>query len=178
MFRICHVYIGDDVHDSSIGLLGQTLVLAAVASLHVEDRNMQTLGTYHGEAAVGVAKDENAIGLEGCKELVGAVDDVAACGTKVIAYGIHIYFGFCEFEVAKRDAGEVVVVILACVGKDYVKVLTTFVDDGGKADNLRASTHDDAKLQLAVLLPLYIGIICFHFLIYLRGQNRYLGDWG
>ena len=42
MLRIRQVHIGDDIYDASIGLLWKTLVLAAVAGLHVEDRNVKT----------------------------------------------------------------------------------------------------------------------------------------
>lgn len=58
---------------------------------------MESFCSYHAQATVGVTEDKYAIGLGLSEELVRAVDDVAACGAKVIAYGIHIYFGFCEF---------------------------------------------------------------------------------
>ena len=178
VLAVGHIHVGNYIHNPAIGLLRQAFVLAAVTGLHVEDRDMQTLGTYHGEAAVGVTKHQYAIGLEGSKELVATVNDVAARRAQVVAHGIHVHLGFSEFEVAEEDAVEVVVVVLACVGQNHVEVLAALVDDGCQADDFGACAHDDAKLQPAVLLPLYVGIICFHFLIYLRGQNRYLGDWG
>ena len=49
------VDVGDHVDDAAVGLLGQALVLAAVAGLHVEDGDMQALGRDGGQAAVGVA---------------------------------------------------------------------------------------------------------------------------
>ena len=167
MLTVCHVDIGDDVHDSSIGLFGETLILASVAGFHVEDGDMQTLRSYHAQAAGGVPKDKYAIGLGGGEEFIRAVDDVATGGSEVIAYGIHIYFGFCELQVAEKDAVEVVVVVLACVGENHVKVPATLVDDGGQTDNLRACTHDNTKLQFAVLLPLYVTIIEFGLLIHI-----------
>ena len=131
----------------------------------MEDGDVQTLCANHAQAGVGVAKYEHAIGLEGCKELVATIDDVATGGTKVIAYGIHIYFGFCEFEVAEEDAVEVVVIVLTGMGEDYVKVLAALVDDCAKSDDLGACADDNAKPQFAILLLLYIRIIWFHFLI-------------
>ena len=56
---------------------------------------------------------------------------------------------------------EVVVVVLACVSKDYIEVLAALVDDGSKTDDLRACTNNDTKLEFTVLLPLYIGVIKF-----------------
>ena len=37
VLAVGHVDVGDDVHDAAVGLLGQALVLAAVARLHVEE---------------------------------------------------------------------------------------------------------------------------------------------
>ena len=36
VFRVGHVHVGDDIDDTAVGLLGQALVLAAVACLHVK----------------------------------------------------------------------------------------------------------------------------------------------
>lgn len=44
VLRIAEVYVGDDVYNAAVGFLRQTFVLATIAGLHVEDRNMQTLG--------------------------------------------------------------------------------------------------------------------------------------
>ena len=49
------VDVGYHVDDAAVGLLGQALVLAAVAGLHVEDGDVQALGRDGGQAAVGVA---------------------------------------------------------------------------------------------------------------------------
>ena len=38
VFGVGHVHVADNVHDAAVGLFGQALVLAAVASFHVENR--------------------------------------------------------------------------------------------------------------------------------------------
>ena len=50
VLRVGHIHVGDDIDNTAVGLLGQALVLAAVASLHVEDRNMETLGSDNAKA--------------------------------------------------------------------------------------------------------------------------------
>ena len=172
MLGVGHVHVADDVHDAAVRLLRQALVLAAVAGLHVEDGDVQALGADDAQAAVGVAQNQHAVGTGLREELVGTVDDVAACRAQVVAHDIHIYFRLRQLEVAEEDAVEVVVVVLAGVREDHVKVLAALVDDGGQADDFRACAHDDAKLQPAVLLPLYVGIVCLHLVIGLRGHNR------
>ena len=49
------VDVGDHVDDAAVGLLGQALVLAAVARLHMEDGDVQALCGDGRQAAVGVA---------------------------------------------------------------------------------------------------------------------------
>ncbi|MCY1251739.1 hypothetical protein D9M72_655530 [compost metagenome] len=51
------------VHDTTVGFFGYALVEAAVASLHMEDRNLAALGRNHREAAVGVAQHQHGLGL-------------------------------------------------------------------------------------------------------------------
>lgn len=146
VFRVGHVHVGDDIDDTAVGLLGQALVLAAVASLHVENGDMESLCSDDAEAAIGVAKDQYAVGLGLGKELVGAVDDIAAGSAKVVTDSIHIDLGLCELQVLEEDAVEVVIVILACVGENHVEVLAAFVDDGGETDDLGARADNDDQL--------------------------------
>lgn len=146
VFRIGHIHVGNDIDDTAVGLLGQALVLAAVTSLHVEDRNVKSLRSDNAEAAVGVAKDQYAVGFCLSEELVGAVDDVAAGSAKVVTDSIHIDLGLCELQVLEEDTVEVVVVVLACVGENNIKVLAALVDDGGETDDLGARADNDDQL--------------------------------
>ena len=77
---------------------------------------MKTLGSDDAQAGVGIAENEDCIWLDLYHELVGSVDDVAHCGSKVVAYRVHIDFRIREFEIAEEDAVEIVVVVLAGVG--------------------------------------------------------------
>ena len=52
----------DVVDDPAVDLLGHALVEAAVAGLHVEDRDLAALGGDRREAAVGVAEDQQGVG--------------------------------------------------------------------------------------------------------------------
>lgn len=146
VLRIGHIHVGDDIDDTAVGLLGQTLVLAAVASLHVEDGNVKSLGSDNAETAVGVAKDQYAVGLGLGEELVRAVDDVAAGSAKVVTDSIHIDLGLCELQILEEDTVEVVIVVLARVGENNIKVLAALVDNGGETDDLGARADNDNQL--------------------------------
>ena len=159
MLGVGHVDVGDDIDDATVGLFGEALILAAVAGLHVEDGYVETLGTDDAEAGVGVAQHEDSVGTGGHHELVGGVDDVATGGTEVVAHSIHINLRLLEFEVAEEDAVEVVVVVLAGVGKKDVEVVAALVDDGSETDDLGAGADDDEEFELAVVLEMDIAII-------------------
>ena len=124
------VDVGDHVDDASVGLLGQALVLAAVARLHVEDGDVQALGR----------------------------DDVADGLAQVRANGVQVDVRIVQRQVAEEDAVERVVVVLAGVRQQAVEVAAALLDDLGKANDLGARAHDDQELQAAVVFKTNIGI--------------------
>lgn len=93
---VADVDVGDDVYDAAVRLLGQALVLAAVAGLHVEDGDVEPLGRDGGEARVGVAEDQKGVGLHLNHKLVRGGDDVADGLAEVVAHAVHIYVGVLE----------------------------------------------------------------------------------
>ena len=152
------VDVGDHVDDAAVGLLGQALVLAAVARLHVEDGDVQALCRDGGQAAVGVAQDEERVGLDLDHELVGGRDDVAHGLAQVGAHGVQVDVRVGELQVAEEDAVQGVVVVLTGVRQQAVEVAAALLDDLGQADDLGAGAHDDQQLQAAVVFKTNIGI--------------------
>ena len=117
---------------------------------------METLGAYDTETTVGVTQNEDCIGLSLTEKLIGAVDDIAAGGSQIIAYCIHVYFGFCQLEVTEEDAVEIVVIVLSCMGKYTIKIFTAFVDYCCKTDDFRAGADYYQEFELAVILEMDI----------------------
>ena len=152
------VDVGDHVDDAAVGLLGQALVLAAVAGLHVEDGDVQALGRDGGQAAVGVAQDQQRVGLHLDHELVARGDDVAHGLAQVGAHGVQVDVRVVKRQVAEEDAVERVVVVLPGVRQQAVEVAAALLDDLGQADDLGASAYDDQELQAAVVFKTNIGI--------------------
>ena len=56
-------------------------------------------------------------------------------------------------------AVKVVVVILAGMGENYVKVLACFGDDRRQTDNFWACAYDNKQFEFTVVLKMDIGII-------------------
>ena len=107
---------------------------------------MESLCSDDAEAAIGVAKDQYAVRLGLGEEFVGTVDDIAAGSAKVVTDSIHIDLGFGELQILEEDTVEVVIVVLARVGENYIKVLAALVDDGGETDDLGARADNDDQL--------------------------------
>lgn len=156
---VCQVDVGDHVDDAAVGLLRQALVLAAVARLHVEDGDVQALCRDGGQAAVGVAQDEQRVGLDLDHQLVARGDDVAHGLAQVGAHGVQVDVGVGELQVAEEDAVQGVVVVLPGVRQQAVEVAAALLDDLGQADDLRACAHDDQQLQTAVVRKINFRII-------------------
>lgn len=140
------VDVGDHVDDAAVGLLGQALVLAAVARLHVEDGDVEPLGRDCRQAAVGVAQDQQRVGLHLNHELIARGDDVAHGLAQVGAHGVQVDVGVFQRQVAEEDAVERVVVVLPGVRQQAVEVAAALLDDLGQADDLGAGAHDDQQL--------------------------------
>ena len=162
MFGIGHVHVADDVHDAAVGLFGQAFVLAAVARFHVENRDVQALSGNRRKATVGVAENQQSIRLASDHELVAAIDDVTHGCAEVVTDGIHVDFGILEAQVLEEHTVQVVIVVLAGVRENAVKVLAALVNDSRKADDFRARAHDNQKFQLAVIGKFHIRIVCFN----------------
>ena len=173
MLGVSHIHIGDDVHDAAVRLLGQALVLAAVAGLHVEDGDVQPLRTDDGQAAVRVAQHQHGVGPDGGHELVALRDDVAHRLAQIRADGVHIDLGVGQLQVVEEHAVQVVVVVLAGVGQDNIKIFASLVDDGGQTDDLRAGADDDEQFQLTVVFKGNAAVVRHTFLLssyYVQGM--------
>ena len=165
VLRIAQVDVRDDVHDAAVGLFRQALVLAAVARLHVENRDVQPLRTDDRQAGVRIAQHQHRIGLEFHHQVVALGNDVAHRLAECLAHGVHVDLRICELQVAEEHAVEVVVVVLPRMGEDGVKVLAALFDDRRQTDDLRARAHDDEQLQFAVVLKRGHSFLLVHLSI-------------
>lgn len=173
MLGVGEIDVRDDVHDTAVRLLRKAFVFAAVAGLHVENRNVEPFCPDDTQTAVGVAKNEYGIRF-GCSEkLVAAVDDVAAGRAEVISDCIHVDFRFGEFQVAEEDAVKVIVVVLSGMGQNHIEIFAAFGDDSSKPDDLRAGADDDEQFQLTVVFKGNAAVVRHTFLLssyYVQGM--------
>ena len=152
MLGVCHIDIGNNIHNPAVGFLRQTLILAAVACLHVENGNVQPLCGDGTQAGVGISQNQQRIGLQPYHQLIGAADDIAHGLAQIISHRIQIYLRLSQLQIPEKDAVEVIIIILTGMGKDAVKAGTAFFNHRRQTDNLRTGTHHNEQLQLAVIL--------------------------
>ena len=161
---VSHVHVGDDIHDAAVRFFGQALVLAAVAGFHVENGNVQPLGTDDRQAAVGIAQHQHGVGPDGGHQLVALGNDVAHRLAQIRAHGVHVDLGIGQLQVMEEHTVQIVVVVLPGVGQDDVKIFARLVDDGGQPDNFRPRADDNQQFQLAVIFKRNIAVISHRFL--------------
>ena len=146
VLRVAQVHVGDDVHNAAVGLLGQALVLAAVARLHVEDGDVQPLSTDDAEARVGIPQHQHGIGLQFRHQVVAFGDDIPHGLAQGVPHRVQVDVRVGQLQVVEKHAVEVVVVVLAGVSQQGIEILPALGDDRGQADDLRPGAHDDEKL--------------------------------
>ena len=151
MLRIGHVDVADDVHDPAVRLLRQALILAPVARLHMEDRDVQPLRADDAQTRVRIPQHQHRIGLHLDHQLVALRNDIAHRLPQIGPDGLHVDIRVSELQVLEEHAIEVVIIILSGVGQQAVEILPALVDHRRQPDDLRPRPHNNQKLQLPVI---------------------------
>ena len=161
-FGIAHIHVGNHIHDTAIGLLGQTLVLAAVACLHVKQRDVQSFCTDGRKAGVGIAQHQIALRLQFREEFIAAAHNVAAGNTKILANHRHqnvraiLPEGVFQLEILPENGGKVSVPVLIVIDHAAVKVFTATLDNGSQPNDLRTGATANHDLGAPVIFPFKI----------------------
>ena len=146
MLGVAHVHVGNVVDDAAVGLLRQALVKAAVAGLHVEDGMCSRLAPMAHRQLLGVAQDQQRVGLLLRHQRIGFGNDVADGLAQVLAHRVQVKVRRAQPQVLKKDLVQGIVVVLPRVDQDLVKILVALFDDGGQPDDLRPGADDGHKL--------------------------------
>ena len=151
----------------AVGLLGQALVKAPVTRFHVEDGNVQPLGADGGQAAVGIAQDQQRVRLTLHHELVALGDDVADGLAQIGPHRVQIHVRLTQFQILKEDAVEGIVVVLAGMHQNLVKVLVALFDHRCQPDDLRPGAHDGHEFQFPHDGAAFTGLFYTFRIIYI-----------
>ena len=104
MLGVAQVHVGNDVHNSAVSLLGQALVLAAVAGFHVENGDVQPLGPDDAQAGVGVPQHQHGVGFQLHHQVVAFGDDVPHGLAQGVPHGVQVDFRVRQFQVVEEHA--------------------------------------------------------------------------
>ena len=168
--RIAHIHVRNHIHDTAIGLLGQALVLAAVACLHVKQRDVQPLRRDGGQAGVGIAQHQIALRLQFAEQLIAAAQNVAAGHTQILAHhrnqNVRPVFpeGVLQFKILPENGGKISVPVLIVVDHAAVKVFPATLDNRSQSDDFRTGTATNHDLGATVVFPCKI---VFHIILLL-----------
>jgi hypothetical protein len=133
------------IHDAAIGLLGNTLVEAAVARFHVEDRDLTSLGRDYRQAAVGITQHQQRLGLLGNQHSIHGGNDLADGLCSAATRSVQEVIRLANAQVVKEDLVELVVVVLTRVHHNMLAILVQASQHTGKTNDFRPGTdhgHD------------------------------------
>ena len=153
MLRVGQIHIRDDIHNPPVSLFRQTLILAAVPRLHMEDGNMQPLCPDHGQAGVCVSQYQHRIRHQLRHYLVTCRNDIPHRLAEIRSDCIQIQLRILQPQIPEEHTVQVIIIVLPGMDQDGVKILPALLDHAGKPYNLRPRPHDDHQLDLSIFLP-------------------------
>ena len=159
---IAHIHVRNHIHDAAIGLLGQALILAAVACLHVKQWDVQSFCTDGRKAGVGIAQHQIALRLQFREEFIAAAHNVAAGNTKILANHRHqnvraiLPKGVFQFEILPENCGKVSVPVLIVIDHAAIKIFPAALDNRSQPNDLRTGATANHDLGAPVIFPFKI----------------------
>ena len=107
---------------------------------------MQPLGANHRKAGVGIPQHQQRIRLSLPHQLIGFRNDVSHRLTEIFSHRIQIDFRIFQFQIFKKNAVQVIVVILPRMCQNRIKIFPALPNHGGKPNDLRSRSHHDQQL--------------------------------
>ena len=118
------------------------LVEAAVAGLHVENRDLPALGRDHRKTAVGVAVKQERFGFFAFHDRVGARYHVADGLGGTRAYRIEKNIRFSQSEILEEHLVKFVIEILSGMHEYMLGEFVQFLDHHAQLDDLGSGADD------------------------------------
>src|SRR5258708_1627138 len=143
-----HVDIAQMVDQSAIDFLRYALVKAAVASLHVENRDLPALGRNHSEAAISIAVEKHGIGPFLLENVVNAGNHRRDRLRWRIASRLQGEIRPADIELLEEDVIQLVVEVLAGMDQDLLHMAIELGDNARKLDELGPRANDGHYLEL------------------------------
>ncbi|MNZ93149.1 hypothetical protein D3C78_1122060 [compost metagenome] len=140
-----HVDVAEVVEHLAVELFRHALVKAAVARLHVEHRDLAALGRNDRQAGIGIAVEQQCIGLLQLEHRVGLGDHLGDGLRGGLAGGAEEVVRLADLQVVEEHLVEFVVVVLPRMHQHVVDLAIQLGDHPAHLDQLRTGTdqcHD------------------------------------
>ena len=112
---------------------------------------MQAFGADGRQTGVGVAQDQQCIGIQFSHQVIRSGNNIPYCLPQAVPYRIQINLRFTQLQIVKKYPVQAVVVVLTRVDQKRVKIFAAFFYHFRQADDLRPGTDDDHQLQSSVI---------------------------
>ena len=150
---VAEIHIGGHVHNAAVRFLRQALVKAAIPGLHVENRNVQPLGSDDGQAGVGIAQHQHGVRPDLLHEGVALGNDRTDGLAEIRSGGIQVIVRRTKPQILKEHLVQLVVVILPGVNENLMEIAVAALYGGGQTDDLRPRAEDRHQLELSHFRP-------------------------
>ncbi len=147
VFRIDQVEVGDVIDQLAVGLFGHVAVEAAVARLHMVDRDIHAPGHDGRDRGIRVAQDQDGIGFFVRQDLLRLGQDGPQGLAQTAPPGAQEVVRFAHAQILEKDLVQLVIPVLARVGDDVGDMVLQPGHDPGKPDNLRPCPKDGHHLE-------------------------------
>ena len=137
------------VDDLAVDLLGHPLVEAAVARLHVKDRDLPPLGRDGGQAGISVAQDQHGVGPDFTEDRSTLAMTWPMVSAAVAPAAPRKWSGVRISEVVEEDLVQLVVVVLPGVDDDVVDVAVERGHHARQADDLGPGADNGGDFHAA-----------------------------
>src|SRR5690606_23878055 len=122
-------------------------VEAAVAGLHVEDRNLVSLCWKCGQGAVGITQHQQSVGLVSQNRLLGQGNYSADRLDPGFTCSLQVEVRRTDAQLIEEDLTEFMVEALPGMYQSVIGVAVQPVDHSGQPDDLRPSADDRHHLK-------------------------------
>src|SRR2546426_4187787 len=136
------------VDDPAIHLFRHPVIVAAVASLDVVNRDPHPGGHDGGKAAVRVPEDQDPVGLNVPDQGSNPGEDLAHLYLETGRLHSEVVVGVPDAEFSEEDVAQVLVVVLARVDEGVLAVLVQVGDDAAEPDDLGPRAEDGHDLHV------------------------------
>jgi hypothetical protein len=140
------------IDDPAVDLFWYAIIEAAIPCFHMKHGNAPTSGDDRGQAAIGVAKDQNLIRLLFHYRLIYAVQDLSYLVSKAFRTNAEVNVRRPHIEIPNEDITQTLVIILASMQGYVIAMLIKYLQYQAKPYDLGTRPKDCKNFHILEIL--------------------------